>query len=114
MMRSTLRSLARRYRSVLHETGDRSAQSCCTPTLRASAAPKSRRGFAAQTAEHPRQVFLMGEAARQSDLGNRVVGLGQQAPRALDAGAHQILMGRAAGGPFEAPGKMGGAEPHGV
>jgi len=83
-------------------------------TLRANAAPKSRRGFAAQTAEHPRQVFLMGEAARQSDLGNRIVGLGQQAPRAFDAGAHQILMGRAAGGPFEAPGKMGGAEPHGV
>jgi hypothetical protein len=46
----------------------------CPETLRANAAPKSRRGFAAQTAEHPRQVFLMGEAERQSDLSNRVVG----------------------------------------
>src|SRR5258708_990756 len=115
MVRSTLRSLARQYRCVLHETSGRSAQSyrasTCRPvpvTLRASAAPKPRRCFAAQTAEHPRQVFLMGKAARQSDLGNRVVGLGKQAPRALDAAAHQELMGRTPDGPFEAPGKMGG------
>src|SRR5712671_5232328 len=104
MVRSTLRSLARRYRSVLHETSGGSAQSyrpsTCRPApviLRARAAPKPRRCFAAQTAEHPRQVFLMREAARQGDLGNRAVGLGQQAPGALDAAAHQVLMGRAAG-----------------
>src|SRR5215475_345458 len=75
---STLRSLARRCRSVLHETSSGSAQSYrqlaggpVPVTLGASAAPKLRRRFAAQTAEHPRQVFLMGEAARQSDLRNR-------------------------------------------
>jgi hypothetical protein len=56
--------------------------------LPAGAAPESRGCFATQATENPCQVFLMGEAAREGDLRNCVIGLGKQTPRTLDTGSH--------------------------
>src|SRR5262249_28007083 len=58
---STLRSLARRYRSVLHETGDDSAQS-----YRASTAPKPRRRSAARSARQGRDFVTSTATAATS------------------------------------------------